>query len=195
MTVSRISSTWRCARAMTRFCPKRRFTLPIQKGSAACGIGWRWRAIWGAALAPAAPIRRWNPQGWVAPSSTAPESGRFDAAFDMLTERRASRRVTRSDALGAMMRSVLRPERAARNGAWRLAGCVGRLGSDRNPCHRPVGGKPGLMPCNHLPSGSVLGLSWPCCWHRSGWFTPQRPRGVSRSLRVFCAGGAGYLRG
>ncbi|CUX83485.1 MAG: 3-deoxy-D-manno-octulosonic-acid transferase [Roseibaca calidilacus] len=51
-----------------------------------------------------------------------PESGRFDAAFDMLTERRASRRVTRSDALGAMMRSVLRPERAAEmaHGGWQV---------------------------------------------------------------------------
>lgn len=51
-----------------------------------------------------------------------PESGRFEAAFDMLAERRASRRVTRPDALGAMMRSVLRPERAAEmaHGGWQV---------------------------------------------------------------------------
>lgn len=51
-----------------------------------------------------------------------PESGRFDAAFDMLAERRASRRVTRPEALGAMMRSVLGPERAAElaHGGWQV---------------------------------------------------------------------------
>lgn len=42
-----------------------------------------------------------------------PESGRFGTAYDMMGDRKAAQRVTRPDALGAMMRSVLRPERAA----------------------------------------------------------------------------------
>ena len=42
-----------------------------------------------------------------------PEGGRFGAAFDLLTERRATRRLTRPDALGRILRAVLRPEQAA----------------------------------------------------------------------------------
>ncbi|SUZ31591.1 3-deoxy-D-manno-octulosonic acid transferase [Roseibaca ekhonensis] len=42
-----------------------------------------------------------------------PEKGQFAAAFDLLAERRATRRLTRPPALGAMMRAVLRPEQAA----------------------------------------------------------------------------------
>ncbi|MBN2759687.1 MAG: hypothetical protein JXQ79_04240 [Rhodobacteraceae bacterium] len=42
-----------------------------------------------------------------------PEGGRFGDAFDLMTERRATRRLTRPDALGRMLRAVLRPEQAA----------------------------------------------------------------------------------
>lgn len=42
-----------------------------------------------------------------------PEGGRYGDAFDLLTERRATRRLTRPDALGRMLRAVLRPEQAA----------------------------------------------------------------------------------
>lgn len=42
-----------------------------------------------------------------------PEGGRFGAAFDLLTERRATRRLTRPDALGRVLRAALRPEQAA----------------------------------------------------------------------------------
>jgi 3-deoxy-D-manno-octulosonic-acid transferase len=42
-----------------------------------------------------------------------PEGGRFGDAFDLLAERRATRRITRPDALGRMLRAVLRPEQAA----------------------------------------------------------------------------------
>jgi 3-deoxy-D-manno-octulosonic-acid transferase len=42
-----------------------------------------------------------------------PEGGRFGDAFDLLAERRATRRLTRPDALGRMMRAALRPEQAA----------------------------------------------------------------------------------
>lgn len=42
-----------------------------------------------------------------------PEGGRYGDAFDLLTERRATRRLTRPDALGRMLRAVLRPDQAA----------------------------------------------------------------------------------
>jgi 3-deoxy-D-manno-octulosonic-acid transferase len=42
-----------------------------------------------------------------------PEGGRYGDAFDLMTERRATRRLTRPDALGRMLRAVLRPEQAA----------------------------------------------------------------------------------
>ncbi|MCC1482546.1 3-deoxy-D-manno-octulosonic acid transferase [Roseibaca sp. Y0-43] len=42
-----------------------------------------------------------------------PEGGRYGDAFDLLTERRATRRITRPEALGRMLRAVLRPEQAA----------------------------------------------------------------------------------